>query len=348
MNKSNNPMGLDGFEFLCFTSPNEEHLVNDFNRLGFQRIGHHKNYDISLFKQGDINFLIDNGSAFANQFAKKHGASAMAMGFCVQDAEFAHKRALKLGAKNYKCDIFNLPAIYGIGESLIYFVDKHGKNDLYGYNFDLIKDTSFSKKGLISPNLLEIDHLTHNVHQGNMDKWVEFYEKIFNFSEIRNFDIEGQKTGLLSRAMGSPCGKIKIPINESKDDKSQIEEFITEYNGEGIQHIALTTKDIYKSVGNLGKNSIDFLDVPDTYYEAIDSRIKGHGENLSELQRLKILIDGNIEKKEGILLQIFTKNMLGPIFFEIIQRKGNEGFGEGNFQALFEAIERDQIKRGVL
>jgi len=348
MNKNENPMGLNGFEFLAFTSPDVEQLSKDFNKLGFEKKAQHKNHDISLYKQGDINFIIDNDSNFAKNFAKKHGASAMAMGFCVQDAEFAHKRALERGAEDYKCNIFNLPAIYGIGGSLIYFVDKHGKNDLYGDNFDLIKDTSFSKKGLVSPGLLEIDHLTHNVHQGHMDHWVEFYEKIFNFSEIRHFDIEGQKTGLLSRAMGSPCGKIKIPINESKDEKSQIEEFITEYNGEGIQHIALTTNDIYKTIENLHKNSIAFLDVPDTYYEAVDNRIKGHNERLKELKALKILIDGNIEKHEGLLLQIFTQNMLGPIFFEIIQRKGNEGFGEGNFQALFEAIERDQIKRGVL
>tara|TARA_R110002124_G_scaffold114162_7_gene268708 strand:+ start:4471 stop:5532 length:1062 start_codon:yes stop_codon:yes gene_type:complete len=344
-----NPMGLDGFEFLEFTSLDSDTLAKDLSKLGLKKTAKHKKFNVSLYTSGEIKFLINSESGFANEFAKKHGTSALAMGFRVKDANFAHKRALELGAKNYICNILKLPAIYGIGDSLIYFIDKYDKNNnIYQQNFDFIEQNHKTSINSLETGLLVIDHLTHNVHQGHMDKWVGFYEKLFNFTEIRHFDIEGKKTGLLSRAMGSPCGKIKIPINESKDPQSQIEEFITKYNGEGIQHIALTTKDIYKTVQHLCQNGINFLDVPNTYYEEINNRIPGNQENIKNLQKLKILIDGSIEKHEGILLQIFTENMLGPIFFEIIQRKGNEGFGEGNFQALFESIERDQIKRGVL
>jgi 4-hydroxyphenylpyruvate dioxygenase len=196
--------------------------------------------------------------------------------------------------------------------------------------------------------LLHIDHLTHNVMRGNMDKWAGFYEKLFNFREIRYFDIEGKKTGLLSRAMTSPCGKIRIPINESQDDKSQIEEYLREYRGEGIQHIALGTSDILRTVDVLREQGVQFQDTPDTYYEGVDKRVGRHGENIEELSKRRVLIDGNPEKGEGLLLQIFTQNVIGPIFFEIIQRKGNDGFGEGNFKALFESIELDQMRRGVL
>ena len=196
--------------------------------------------------------------------------------------------------------------------------------------------------------LTYIDHLTHNVARGNMDKWAGFYEKLFNFREIRYFDIEGKKTGLFSRAMTSPCGKIRIPINESQDDKSQIEEYLQAYHGEGIQHIALGTEDIVGTVDVLRAQGVQFQDTPDTYYEGVDARVRGHRENLEELRKRRILLDGNPEKGEGLLLQIFTQNVIGPIFFEIIQRKGNEGFGEGNFKALFESIELDQMRRGVL
>ena len=200
--------------------------------------------------------------------------------------------------------------------------------------------------GVRSAGLTVIDHLTHNVQRGNMDKWAGFYEKLFNFREIRYFDIEGKKTGLFSRAMTSPCGKIRIPINESQDDKSQIEEYLREYKGEGIQHIALATDDIYATVDGLRANGVAFQETPDTYYEGVDARVAGHRESLEELQKRCILIDGS--DQDGILLQIFTQNVIGPIFFEIIQRKGNEGFGEGNFQALFESIELDQERRGVI
>jgi len=224
---------------------------------------------------------------------------------------------------------------------VIYFVDDTHKPFETKWNRRIT--ASVPGNGLVA-----IDHLTHNVFRGNMDKWAKFYESIFNFQEIRFFNIIGKMTGLISRALASPCGKIKIPLNESKDDHSQIEEFLHEYHGEGIQHMALTTKDIYKTVNSLRKQGVKFLDVPDTYYEMLDARLPWHQEPLNQLNAEKILMDGDVDPQHGLLLQIFTENIFGPVFFEIIQRKGNQGFGEGNFQALFEAIERDQVKRGTL
>jgi 4-hydroxyphenylpyruvate dioxygenase len=235
----------------------------------------------------------------------------------------------------------NIPSIVGIGGSLIYLVDRYGDRTIYDVDFRRVDAGPIEATGLTF-----IDHLTHNVRRGNMNVWAGFYEKLFNFREIRYFDIEGRKTGLLSRAMTSPCGKIRIPINESRDDRSQIEEYLSEYRGEGIQHIALATDDIYATVDRLTARGIDFQDTPDTYYENVDARVSGHGEAVEELRQRRILIDGSAG--QGVLLQIFTRNVIGPIFFEIIQRKGNEGFGEGNFRALFESIERDQERRGVL
>ncbi len=235
-----------------------------------------------------------------------------------------------------------IPAIEGIGGSHIYLVDRYGDRTIYDVDFVPVADP----KPVRAAGLTLIDHLTHNVSRGNMDKWAGFYERLFNFREIRYFDIEGKKTGLFSRAMTSPCGKIRIPINESQDDKSQIEEYIREYHGEGIQHIALFTDDIYASVDALRANGVEFQDTPDTYYEGVDARVAGHRESLARMRERGILVDGSAQ--DGILLQIFTKNVIGPIFFEIIQRKGNEGFGEGNFRALFESIELDQERRGVI
>jgi 4-hydroxyphenylpyruvate dioxygenase len=237
----------------------------------------------------------------------------------------------------------NIPAIVGIGGSLIYFVDRYGDRSIYDVDFKPV-----NAQPMASAGLRQIDHLTHNVHRGNMDQWCEFYERLFNFREIRYFDIEGKKTGLFSRALCSPCGKIRIPINESQDDKSQIEEYLREYRGEGIQHIALATEDIFHTVDVLRGRGVAFQDTPDTYYEGIDARVTGHREKIDELRRRRILIDGNGATDEGVLLQIFTANVIGPIFFEMIQRKGNQGFGEGNFKALFESIELDQIRRGVI
>ncbi len=258
----------------------------------------------------------------------------------------AFKRAVDLGAKPVQNAVgpmeLNIPAIEGIGGSQVYLVDRYGENTIYDVDFVPVQD----RGSLRSTGLSVIDHLTHNVHRGNMAKWAGFYEKLFNFREIRYFDIEGKKTGLFSKAMTSPCGKIRIPINESQDDKSQIEEYLREYQGEGIQHIALHTSDIYATVDALRANGIQFQDTPATYYEGVPARVEGHREKLEELSKRNILIDGSA--KDGILLQIFTTNVIGPIFFEIIQRKGNEGFGEGNFRALFESIELDQERRGVI
>jgi 4-hydroxyphenylpyruvate dioxygenase len=346
---SDNPAGTDGFEFVEYTAPDPELLRTLFERLGFPATARHRSKNVTLHRQGDINFIINAEPAgFGQQFAQVHGPSACAMGFRVRDASYAYRRCLELGAKPVETRVgpmeLNIPAIEGIGGSLIYLVDRYGERTIYDVDFVPIAQAPSAQ----SAGLAYIDHLTHNVARGNMDKWAGFYERLFNFREIRYFDIEGKKTGLFSRAMTSPCGKIRIPINESQDDKSQIEEYLREYHGEGIQHIALGTSDIFHTVDTLRSQGVQFQDSPDTYYEGVDARVQGHRENLDELRKRRILIDGNPQQGEGVLLQIFTQNVIGPIFFEIIQRKGNEGFGEGNFKALFESIELDQERRGVI
>jgi 4-hydroxyphenylpyruvate dioxygenase len=315
--------------------------------MGFPVTARHRSKNVTLHRQGDINFVINaEPSGFGQQFARAHGPSACAMAFRVKDAAAAFRRAVALGAKPVETDVgpmeLRIPAIEGIGGSLIYLVDRYGDRTIY--DVDFLPVTDAARTG--GAGLALIDHLTHNVRRGRMDHWAGFYERLFNFREIRYFDIEGRKTGLFSRAMTSPCGKIRIPINESQDDKSQIEEYIREYRGEGIQHIALSTPDIYATVDALRANGVEFQDTPDTYYEGVDARVSGHRESLERMKERRILIDGSAA--DGILLQIFTRNVIGPIFFEIIQRKGNEGFGEGNFRALFESIELDQERRGVI
>ena len=353
-NQVYNPLHTDGFEFVEYTAADDRgiaQLKHLFNSLGFAKVAQHRSKRVWLFKQGDINFIVNAEPASqAEEFARLRGPSVCGMAFRVKDAAQALKHALNHGAKQFIGNLgameLNIPAIYGIGESTLYFVDRYGDESIYDVDFRFYPNwqqlVAKKKMGLTS-----IDHLTHNVKRGNMAVWANFYEQLGNFREIRYFDIEGKLTGLVSKAMTSPCGKIRIPINESSDDKSQIEEFIREYNGEGIQHIALSTDDIYQTVRDLKQNGLKFLHTPDTYYANVDQRVAGHGENLKDLQELKILIDG-APLKDGILLQIFTDTVIGPIFFEIIQRKGNEGFGEGNFKALFESIEQDQIARGVL
>jgi 4-hydroxyphenylpyruvate dioxygenase len=269
------------------------------------------------------------------------------MAFRVRDAAHALRRAVSLGAKPVETHVgpmeLRIPAIEGIGGSLIYLVDRYGERTIYDVDFIPLETSAATGVGLTT-----IDHLTHNVHRGRMELWAEFYERLFNFREIRYFDIEGKLTGLKSKAMTSPDGKIRIPINESADDKSQIAEYLEAYHGEGIQHIALATADIYATVETLRARDVSFMTVPDTYFEAVEARLPGNGEDLARLQRNRILIDGAPGAGQGLLLQIFTETVIGPIFFEIIERKGNEGFGEGNFRALFESIELDQIRRGVL
>ncbi|SEG38053.1 4-hydroxyphenylpyruvate dioxygenase [Vibrio hangzhouensis] len=349
-----NPLGTDGFEFVEYTAANEQG-INDlkrlFDSLGFAEIAKHRSKEAWLYRQGDINFIVNaQPHSQAEAFAKIHGPSVCGMAFRVKDAGKAMAHALDNGGKQYVTEIgpmeLSIPAIYGIGESLLYFVDRYGSSSIYDVDFKFYPDAD-KRLAEQDVGLYELDHLTHNVKQGQMDTWSGFYERLGNFREIRYFDIEGKLTGLVSRAMTAPCGKIRIPINESSDDKSQIEEFIREYNGEGIQHIALTTDDIYQTVQTLRDRGMEFMPTPDTYYEKVDSRVEGHNEDVKRLRDLRILIDG-APMKDGILLQIFTQTVIGPVFFEIIQRKGNEGFGEGNFKALFESIEEDQIRRGVL
>ena len=344
-----NPAGTDGFEFVEYTASDPELLRTLFERLGFPVTARHRSKNVTLHRQGDINFIINaEPDSFGQHFAREHGPSACAMAFRVKDAAAAYKRCIDLGAKPMETRVgpmeLHIPAIEGIGGSLIYLVDRYGERTIYDVDFVPVHNPAPTR----SAGLTCIDHLTHNVARGNMNKWAGFYEKLFNFREIRYFDIEGKKSGLFSRAMTSPCGKIRIPINESQDDKSQIEEYLQAYRGEGIQHIALGTQDIVRTVDQLRGQGVQFQDTPDTYYEGVDARVRGHREDLEELRKRRILLDGNPEKGEGVLLQIFTQNVIGPIFFEIIQRKGNEGFGEGNFKALFESIELDQMRRGVI
>jgi 4-hydroxyphenylpyruvate dioxygenase len=344
-----NPVGTDGFEFVEYTAPDVTQLHTLFERMGFRAVARHRSKAVTLYRQGEVNFVVNaEPESHGSRFARAHGPSACAMAFRVKDAAYAYKKLLELGATPFRNQVgpmeLNIPAIEGIGGSVIYLVDRYGDRSIYDVDFVPTDPArGFLHEGA---GLAEIDHVTHNVFRGNMEKWAGFYERLFNFREIRYFDIEGKLTGLKSRAMTSPDGKIRIPINESSDDKSQIEEYLHAYHGEGIQHIALGTNDIYKSVESLRAKGVVFQDTPDAYYERIDNRLKGHGEDVDRMKRDRILIDGG--QDQGLLLQIFTQNAIGPIFFELIQRKGNEGFGEGNFRALFESIEADQIKRGVL
>lgn len=345
-----NPIGTDGFEFVEYTSANPDELAALFERLGFTAVGKHRSKDVIHYRQGDINFLLNREqSGQPGVFRNAHGSGANAMAFRVKDANHAFREAVKRGAKPVEAKTgpmeLNIPAIEGIGGLYVYLVDRYGAQSIYDVDFEPIEGADMSKN---DAGLTYIDHLTHNLHRGNMDKWAAYYEDIFNFREIRYFDIEGKLTGLLSKAMTSPCGKIRIPLNESRDEKSQIEEFLQRYNGEGIQHIALGTGDIYETVEELRSRDVPFQQTPDTYYEAVEDRVGDHGEDLARLQKNNILIDGAPTQGQGLLLQIFTQDAIGPIFYEIIQRKGNEGFGEGNFKALFESIEEDQIRRGVL
>jgi len=348
---ASNPAGTDGFEFVEYTAPDTRKLEQLFKQLGFAAVARHRSKDVVLYRQGQINFVINHEpDSFAQAFAKVHGPSICAFAIRVKNAAECFERVVRLGAQPYHGDIgpmeLNIPAIRGIGRSLIYLVDRYGEeHSIYDVDFNPLPGADLNPRGA---GLTAIDHLTHNVYHGGMDKWADFYQRLFKFKEIRYFDIHGKVTGLKSRAMTSPCGKIRIPINEPSDTKSQIQEYLDAYHGEGIQHIALATDDIYAAVENLRSNGIRFMDVPDTYYEAVDARVPGHQESLARLRQDRILIDGASARGAGLLLQIFTNTVIGPIFFEIIQRKGNEGFGEGNFQALFEAIERDQIQRGVI
>ncbi|HMA72314.1 MAG TPA: 4-hydroxyphenylpyruvate dioxygenase [Xanthobacteraceae bacterium] len=350
---SQNPVGTDGFEFVEFAHPQPDHLAKLFLRMGYAPVARHKTKDITVYRQGDVNFILNaEPGSFATRFVSAHGPCAPAMAWRVVDARHAFEHAVKRGAKPYEASdkTLEVPAIKGIGDSLLYFVDHYGAGrSPYAEEFVWISEPDPSPKGA---GFYYLDHLTHNVRRGNMDKWFGFYTKLFNFRQIRFFDIEGKLTGLFSRALTSPCGRIRIPINESADERSQIEEFLREYKGEGIQHTAVGTDAIYDATDALAANGLQFMPgPPDIYYERSFRRVRGHAEPIERMKQHGILIDGEGVVDGGgtkILLQVFSKTVIGPIFFEFIQRKGDDGFGEGNFKALFESIEEDQIRRGVL
>ncbi|MDT8439793.1 MAG: 4-hydroxyphenylpyruvate dioxygenase [Wenzhouxiangellaceae bacterium] len=342
-----NPLGVRQFELIEFAAPEPELLHTLFKRLGFTAVARHREQAVTLYRQGAIDFLVnETPDSFASRFAAEHGPCCVGFGLRVADPEDAYEQVLAQGAEDFGGQPDELPLvcprIRGIGGSVLYLT---GGRDDVEREFEFLPGVDRNPVGV---GLGFVDHLTHNVYNGNMADWAGFYEKLFGFFEVKYFDIKGQQTGLRSKAMTSPDGSISIPINESEDPKSQINEYLDQYKGEGVQHIALYTDRIYATVEQLRANGVDFLDTPDTYYEVIDQRIPEHGEDLERMRANKILIDADPNETDKQLLQIFTQTNIGPIFFEIIQRKGNDGFGEGNFTALFEAIERDQQQRGVL
>ncbi len=345
-----NPAGTDGFEFVEFSHPEPEELRHLFARMGYELVGRHRSKNIELWQQGDITYILNaEPKSFAARFVEEHGPCAPSMGWRVVDAQHAFKHAVAMGAEPYEGDdkTMDVPAIRGIGGSLIYFIDNYYETSPYNEEFDWL-----SKSKPEGVGFYYLDHLTHNVHKGNMDTWFKFYGDLFNFREIRFFDIQGKHSGLYSRALTSPCGRIRIPINEDRGETGQIVEYLKRYNGEGIQHIAVGTEDIYGATDAIHDRGLRFMPKPPmSYYEMSRERVVGHEEPLEEMARHGVLIDGEGVVDGGetkILLQIFSKTVIGPIFFEFIQRKGDDGFGEGNFKALFESIEADQIARGVL
>jgi len=350
-----NPLGTDGFEFVEFTSPDPDSLATYFRQLGFTAVSKHRSKNVIRFKQGDINFILNmEPVGQAAEFREQRGPSANAMAFRVKDAAHAFREAIARGAEAVDSPIgpmeLDIPAIKGIGGAFIYLVDRYGAQSIYDVDFKPIPGAA-EEEAINSTGLTYLDHLTHNVFRGKMDVWADYYERIFNFREIRYFDIEGKVSGLFSKAMTSPCGKIRIPLNESKGEEGktdQIEEFLQRYKGEGIQHIAMGSSDLLTTVDQLRARGVELQDTIDTYFDLIDTRLPGHGHDVEALRQRRVLIDGAPSEGQGLLLQIFGKDAVGPIFFEFIQRKGNEGFGEGNFKALFESIELDQIRRGVL
>jgi len=348
-----NPLGTDGFEFVEYTAIDTAELGRLFEVMGFSRVARHRSKNVSLYRQGNINFIVNaEPNSLAQQFARDHGPSACAMAFRVKDAAYALRVAVAAGAKEIKGAVgpmeLNIPAIEGIGGSLIYLVDRYSGASIY--DIDFVPET-YGSTVTRGAGLKEIDHLTHNVSKGRMNHFYEFYHCIFNFREHQYFDITGEYTGLTSRALSAPCGKIRIPINESKFETGsgqldQIQEFIQTYRGEGIQHVALLTDNILETWDRLKANGLKFMTPPpDAYYEMLEERVPGHGQKVSELQSRGILLDGAGSR---FLLQIFTETLIGPIFFEIIERQGDDGFGQGNFRALFVSMERDQIRRGVI
>ena len=353
-NPIDNPMGLMGFEFVEFASPTPGVLEPVFEKLGFTEAARHRSKDVSLYRQGEINFIVNREPrSAAAYFAAEHGPSACGIAFRVRDSHAAYQRALELGAQPVDMPAgpmeLRLPAIKGIGGAPLYLIDRfeEGKS-IYDIDFTFLEGAERHPRG---HGLQLVDHMTHNVYRGRMAYWAGFYERLFNFKEMRFFDIKGEYTGLTSRAMAAPDGKIRIPLNEEASNSAgQIEEFLMQFNGEGIQHVALLTGDLLASVDSLRRAGVPLMTAPPaTYYEMLAERLPGHGENVGELQTRGILLDGTAQDgAQRLLLQIFSQTLLGPVFFEFIQRKGDDGFGAGNFKALFESIERDQVRRGVI
>jgi len=349
-----NPMGLAGFEFVEFASPAPGVLEPIFERMGFAHVANHRSKDVALYRQGEINFIVNREPrSAAGYFAAEHGPSACGMAFRVRDSHKAYARALELGAQPVDMPTgpmeLRLPAIKGIGGAPLYLIDRfeEGKS-IYDIDFEFLPGVDRRPKG---NGLRLIDHLTHNVYRGRMAYWAQFYERLFGFREIRYFDIKGEYTGLTSKAMTAPDGKIRIPLNEEASKTTgQIEEFLMKFNGEGIQHIALLTGDLVATIDQLRASGVPLMTPPPaTYYEMLDERLPAHGEDVHALSARGILVDGTTEGgTRRLLLQIFSEALFGPVFFEFIQRKGDEGFGEGNFKALFESMERDQLRRGVI
>ncbi|QQN73005.1 4-hydroxyphenylpyruvate dioxygenase [Croceicoccus sp. YJ47] len=357
-----NPIGLDGFEFVEFSAPEKGMLEPVFEAMGFTKVARHRSKDVELWRQGEINLVTNyEPRSPAWFFSREHGPSACGMAFRVKDAGKAYAELLERGAEPVEVETgpmeLRLPAIRGIGNAIIYLVDRYDDPEqeggeralsIYDIDFEYLPGVERFPRGAA---LDRIDHLTHNVYGGRMAFWADYYEKLFNFREIRYFDIKGEYTGLTSKALTAPDGKIRIPLNEEGDGgKGQIEEFLREYNGEGIQHIAFISDNLFETWDRLKETGVPFMSAPpETYYEMLEERLPGHGVAVDELRKRGILLDGSTEGGQPrLLLQIFAEASIGPVFFEFIQRKGDEGFGEGNFKALFESMERDQVRRGTL
>ncbi|MGB5328513.1 MAG: 4-hydroxyphenylpyruvate dioxygenase [Gammaproteobacteria bacterium] len=349
-----NPMGLDGFEFVEFAAPDPGQLGDVFHLLGFEAVARHRSKDVTLFRQGGINFILNNEpKSHAAYFVQEHGAAACGMAFRVRDSHHAYARALELGAQPVDIPTgpmeLRLPAIKGIGAAPLYLIDRYTEgNTIYDIDFEFYDGVERHPVGC---GFDQIDHLTHNVYRGRMDYWAHYYESLFNFHESRYFDIKGEYTGLFSKAMTAPDGRIRIPLNEeSSKGTGQIEEYLMAFNGEGIQHIALSCDNLYECWDRLQARGLEFMTAPPaTYYDMLEQRLPGHGEPVDQLKTRGILLDGSTANGDPrLLLQIFSNTLIGPTFFEFIERKQDEGFGEGNFTALFESIERDQLARGVI
>lgn len=349
-----NPMGLCGFDFVEFTALERGILEPIFQSMGFTKIAAHRSKDVELWRQGGINLLANyEANTPAGYYAREHGPSACAMGFRVHDASKAFDLAIENGAEPVEIPTgfseLRLPAIRAIGGAIIYFIDRFEEGrSIYDIDFEYIEGVDRNPEGC---GFKIIDHLTHNVYKGRMDYWAEYYARLFNFRQIRYFDIKGEYTGLVSRALSAPDGLIRIPLNEEKSEAvGQIEEYLREYKGEGIQHIAFSCDDLVACWDRLKASGVEFMSPPpESYYDMLEERLPNHGEPTQEFKKRGILLDGTTEGDHPrLLLQIFSEKAIGPIFFEFIQRKEDEGFGEGNFEALFKSIERDQMRRGVI